>query len=235
VDMADELTPKGRAPEGPPPPNEPEAGSEGQDSGAQKVELDLDDAPFLQWEQEEQADSGQEAAAPDHRASGAESGDRQQSASPWWKRRTVLLLIGGLVGVLVLAVLAWMVLWRQAPEPVAVKPEKTVKTQSTEPAPTMEKIHFEPFWVEYETESGFRHLHFEFALNSRQEKLGWEIDRKRFVIRDAIYYYLKNKKLSSLLNKGNVSGLKKDLASVVNQYLSNGRIQSILIQDYVVD
>lgn len=233
--MADDLTPRSQAPEGTPPPDEPGAGSEEQDQGAQKVELDLDDAPFLQWEEEEQAEGEQETESLDQGASGTESGDRQVSAAPWWKRRAVLLLIGGLAGLVVLAVLGWAVLWRQAPEPVEAKPEKKVSTATTEQTSTIEEISFEPFWVEYETSSGFRYLHFEFALNSRHDKLGWEIDRKRFVIRDAIYYYLKNKKLSFLSDKSNVSGLKKDLASVINQYLSNGKVHSILIQDYVVD
>ena len=212
----------------------PEATSGQPDQDVQKVELDLDDAPFLQWEEEEDAE-------PDHGA-GAQAGTsdgvgQEAQGSLWagWKDRRLVRLAAGLIMASLLLGLAWFVLWKKDLSPPDLSPEKPEQKKAAETGPKSEKILFEPFWVEYETESGFRFLHFEFALQSGNTKLSWEIDRKRIVIRDAIYYYLKNKKLLFLLNKGNVPSLKNDLISVINQYLSSGKIQTILIQDFVVD
>lgn len=212
----------------------PETTSGQPDQDVQKVELDLDDAPFLQWEDEEDAEPDQGAKA----QARTSEGEGQEARNPLWawlKERKLVTLAAGLIMAGLLLGLAWFVLWKKDLSPSDLNPEKPGQQKTAETGPKAEKIHFEPFWVEYGTESGFRFLHFEFAVQSLHEKLSWEIDRKRIVIRDAIYYYLKNKKLAFLLDKGNVPSLKNDLISVINQYLSNGKIQTILIQDFVVD
>lgn len=205
--------------------------TEEQEQSSQKVELDLDDAPFLQWEEEE-AEQDHDPGDPGV-SSEPEGQEAQASRSPWRKNRMII----GLAGLLILGVLVltWILFRQQDLAPSELNNQEPVESKPAETIQKPEQIHFEPFWVEYDGDSGFRYLHFEFALRSDHEKLSWEIDRKRFVIRDAIYYYLKNKKLAFFLDKGHASTLKTDLASVVNQYLSNGKVQNILIQDFVVD
>ncbi len=71
-------------------------------------------------------------------------------------------------------------------------------------------------------------------MNTNSSKLAWEINRKKTVLRDAIYYYLKKQDLIFLRDKQNADNLKKDLLSVVNQYLSNGKLSRLLIEEYFI-
>lgn len=58
--------------------------------------------------------------------------------------------------------------------------------------------------------------------------------QKTTILRDAIYYYLRNKDLTYLSDKNNVEALKQDLLSVMNQYLSQDRLDDVLIDQYLV-
>jgi flagellar FliL protein len=79
-----------------------------------------------------------------------------------------------------------------------------------------------------------RFLHCRFALVTADPAAGREIDLKRLVLRDALYYYLKNKNYDFLAETKNMEALKKDLLSVVNKFLGADQIDTILIEEYLV-
>ncbi|NCC25085.1 MAG: flagellar basal body-associated FliL family protein [Deltaproteobacteria bacterium] len=206
----------------------------------QKVELDLDDALFLEDEPESQpkpSSASEAETQPSVKQTPDDGETKDETQQPWWKRRIVLLAVGG--GVLLLLVVAVMSMWfllsMDSPQPT---PEfKSVDSQNqTEVAPEPEIVSFDPFWVEYSTNGTYEFLTFSFSvpLVSEHNLLGWEITHKKMVLRDAVYYYLRNKDLVFLRNAENADNLKKDLLAVMNQYLGNGQLEELLIEEYVV-
>ncbi len=195
-----------------------------------KVELDLDDAPFLEEEEEEEEEETPEPVA---EAEESEEEPKKGAAALLKDKR---FLIGAGAGALLVVALLIILLWPASeppPPPPMPEPEQTAK------APEPEKPEFvvkmDPFWIEYQTDDGkIRLLRCSFATATDNEKLSWEIQTKTLVLRDAIYYYLRNKDLLFLSDKKNEEVLKKELLSVMNQYLSTDRLTTLLIQEYVV-
>ncbi len=197
-----------------------------------KVELDLDDAPFLEEEDEEEEEEAPEPAAqPEEPEKKPKAG-----AAALLKDKRVLAGIGG--GVLLVAILLVVLLWPSAeplPPPPPPMPEPEQPVQPKEPEKPEFIVKMEPFWIEYQTDDGkIRLLKCSFATATDNEKLSWEIQTKTLVLRDAIYYYLRNKDLVFLSDKKNEEILKKELLSVMNQYLSTERLTTLLIQEYLV-
>ncbi len=200
-----------------------------------KVELDLDDAPFLDWSEDDE----EEAEETDPEAwKEEEAGEQDDERSALSRRKWVLL--GSVSGLLLLG-LALVLIW------MAKSPESTSKsasrmqgraaseTRGEKQQAEGKKLDLRPFWVEYKQGDRLRYLHFEFALGLDQAGLAWEVKRKIPLLRDGVFYYLKNKGLAFLSEKENVQQLKEDLRGVLNQNLSQGQIKDILIQRYVVE
>jgi len=202
----------------------------------QKVELDLEDAPFLEEEEEEEEEQPQEQPAAPVSLEPAAGGPK-----PWFRRKEIIIPAGaGALALLVL--LLWLVL-RSAPEPPAPEPEAPVAEPGAElPPPPAEEVEVKehmvtlaPFWVEQRDDQGtVRFLVCQFTAVTQNEKLSFEISQKTTILRDAVFYYLKNKDLTYLSDKTNVEALKMDLLSVMNQYLSVDRLETILVDQYLV-
>ncbi len=201
-----------------------------------KVELDLDDAPFLEEEEEEPAptddleeDEGEEKEA---RARGVKA----LLEAIRRDKRLMAAVIGG--AVLLLGLLLTLLLWpsKKVPplvDPLGLPPETALLEEL--PPPPEHIVALKPFLVEHVTEEGeVRLLYCKFSVSTENEKLAWEITHKRLTLRDAIFYYLKNKDLRFLTDKTQVEQLKKDLLSVINQYLNVGQIETLLIEEYLV-
>lgn len=197
---------------------------------APKVELDLDDAPFLDWEEEEQPEEvegqGEEK----------EEAPAEEIKTPVWKRWWFLLGVGSLL----LLVLGFGIyLWlrgESSPPPPPPPPPPKKKVEQKKPAlPEQLRLSLKPFWVEYIQNGDVRYLRASFDLQFKGGKLEWELKRKIPIIRDAIYYYLKNKELTFITSKENAKALKEQILEIVNQFLSNGQVDAVLIQDYVVE
>ena len=198
---------------------------------AQKVELDLDDAIFLEDDDEPEAEP--EPSLPQSPAAG-DTRDDEPVPKPFWKKTWVLL---GLLGFFLITTSAttWFVFRSKPSVPPPVEVKKPQKTQKKEPPKLSEfTILLQPFLVEHAIKGENRFLSCQFSLPVKGDLLKWEIDKKKIILRDAIYYYLKNKDILFLTDKKNVSKLKADLLSIVNQYLGNGQIEEILIQEYKV-
>ncbi|MFP4167511.1 MAG: flagellar basal body-associated protein FliL [Desulfonatronovibrionaceae bacterium] len=202
-------------------------GFEPSDRGKEKVELDLDDAPFLDEDLEED-DSGKKQDEEQEREKEDKGDKKLAGAKRWWVLAAAVSLLLILIGAVVFFFFSGE---KDAPSQ-SREPEKEAREKPE--AKSRESIALEKFWIPHETENGTIFLNCRFALSTDNSKLAWEIDRKKLLLRDAIYYYLKNKELISLQNKENADRLKKDLLSVVNKHLSNGKLSDLLIEEYYI-
>ncbi len=197
--------------------------------GLQKVELDLDDAVFLDVEEEEpkpQAPAEERPLPPPP--------PLEPTKPALWKRPLVLAIMGGILLFLLGGVAAYFLLPRSdtAPPPPA-KEEKPKKSKPEKPI-TLHTIPFEPFFVEYDQDGAKRFLVCRFSVSGVPDALEWEIRRKKIILRDAMYYYLHNKGLAFLKDQQNAHKLKEELLAVMNQYLGNGQVETLLIEEYVI-
>ncbi len=203
----------------------------------QKVELDLDDAPFLEEEEEEEEEEKEEAKE-EREEEPSVGEEKKEEEKPRSKKKLIIIIA---VVVIILAAIGGFFLFRGGKKEKTKKPlpkkEKTVKVKEKVPPPPPNVYHFtlRPFWVQYQIKNGYRFLHITLVLSYDNDRVDWELKRKLIVIRDAIYYYLKNKDLNFMLNKKNFEAIKKDLIAIVDQYLSNGKLKEIYFQNYVIN
>ena len=59
------------------------------------------------------------------------------------------------------------------------------------------------------------------------------MDHKMISLRDAIYYYLRSKSSAYLTDARNATAIKQDLTAVLNDYLTQGKIEDILFESYL--
>jgi len=221
----------------------------------QKVELDLDDAPFLEDEEEEE-----EPVAPREVFAEAQAEELAITAPKppnalirfitrlreEAKRRKKLLAL--LLPLLLLALLAVPTMKLMFPKLEFEVQDKTEITpvqeeQAVAPSapvqvePTIEEfvIGLEPFWVEKLDAKGAVHfLHLKFAFTTLSPALEQEVSIKTLLLRDAIYYYLRNKDFEFLADIKNMEALKADLVAVVNQYIGNDQLDTLYIEKYLI-
>jgi flagellar FliL protein len=201
----------------------------------QKVELDLDDAPFLEDEKEEEPPAPPEEAPAEP--------DLEAPAPVWWKKKPVLFGGAGLL-LVICALLAYLLFFSgkkpEAPPPPPVEEEKA-EEQAAEPQatpPPAEKeipVVMDPFLIEQTNEKGEVFLvTLQFSTTTTSPELEKEIARNAVVLRDAVYYFLKNKQLVYLDDKKVADALKQDIMSVMNQFLGDEQIENLFIEKYVV-
>jgi len=196
----------------------------------QKVDLDLDDAPFLEDEEEEEPE-------PIVEASGEES--EEEAPVPWWKKKQIVFPGAGLL-LLLLGVSAYFLFFsaeETPPPPAEIVEEQPLEEPAPPPPPAPETITvaMDPFLVEETDAKGqTRFLSVTFSTTTTNPETEKEIKGNIVVLRDAIYYYLKNKSLIFLTDKKNGDALKQDILSVINQFLSSEQLDNLLIEDYLV-
>ena len=211
---------------------------DGQGPATDKVELDLDDAPFLMDEEEP-------PPAPDplpepvaEAAAETPPAKKRLNFKALLKDKRVLAGAGSAI-VLLAAAAFFLFSSGEAPPP---EPEPQVQTQTAaeeapkEPAkPTEYYIRWEPFWVEFtDAQGNVKFLVCRFAGVTTNEALKAEAEAKQITLRDTIYYYLTHKDKEFLGNTANAEALKRDILAVVNQYLSAGQIDQVLLEDYII-
>jgi flagellar FliL protein len=200
-----------------------------------KVQLDLDDAPFLQ--EKEQAASpaaeGEEAAEQDLPEE-AESTAPKQGIG-----RKKFIILAGSAGFLLIAALAsgWWFFLRERllPPPEVAKPEIIVvpSKPAVQAAPNYTR-EFSPFLVYHaDGTGGGRFLVCKFATLTRVQNLNREMEQKMLPLRDAVYYYLRSKAPEYLTKSSSIPEIKKDLTAVINNYLTQGQIEDILFESYL--
>ena len=190
-----------------------------------KVELDLEDAPFLQEPVEEK-----EAASPEEESAGAETAaPDDRSHAPRWRillqrlkagRKKILAAAAAclVLGLTTVAVNFFLFAEKKpaAPGPLRVVVPSQPQTNSTEQPPVF-MVNWDPFLVEQRGEEGeIRLLYCRFATPTDSQLLQSELEAKKVVVRDAIYYYLRNKPLTFLSDVNRQQDLRDDLISVIN-------------------
>ena len=220
---------------------------EGIPKGLQKVELDLDDALFLEFEEKEEEPEPEPEPEPE-----APSPPPAVQEHPAPARSRKKILIFGIAAVLCLLLGAGGAYFfmksgteqpQEAAEPVS-QPAKGEHANTETKKPTSENATVKPvvlvahplarFQVEYALADQIRFLTCRLVVTNITELMRLELETKSVFVRDGIYRYLKNAPLSFLDNPANSDKLKKDLAQVINQHLKSGQIDEILIEEYVV-
>lgn len=202
-----------------------------------KVELDLDDAPFLEDEEDEEEEF--EAAGEDETP--ALESEKKSESGPWYKNK--ILILGVVIILLLTAILVKLFLFPSSAPPPEKKPEQPAQVEepvAPPPEPEPEQppetiLRMEPFWVEQSgDDESIRFLVVRLALSTTNPVLARDLQRETLLVRNAVYYYLKNKDLNYLTDKKNAEALKDELLTVINQYMSSGAFETLLFEQYLV-
>lgn len=217
------------------PPREELSVAVGGQDAVRKVELDLDDAPFLKEDEPPApAEASKEPAAK------KESAAPEDAPAATTKKKKLLLLaaVAGVILLLAAAAVWWFVLRTPPPPPpppAPVEPEVIVvpgaPAASTAPAESVKELA--AFVIPRQSPQGTRFLVCKFSTLSKDPAIDAEIDHKLIPLRDALYYYLSSKPDEFLLNPGNAAKVKQDLAGVVNDYITHGKIEDVLFESYL--
>lgn len=204
----------------------------------QKVDLDLDDAPFLEDEKPEEKPKEKPSAS-------SETPVKVKEAQPASNKK--LLLIIGIAGLVVVGALVFFLTRKPAAPPSPPKEEQPAPEPVPEPTPPPPSLPeppapkpeivmpMEPFLVEMTDSKGrSRFLTIRFTAVTQEKTVEQEFKRNLIVVRDAVYYYLKNKNMEFLTDKNNTDALKKDVLSVINQFIGPQPLDNLLIEDFLV-
>jgi flagellar FliL protein len=97
------------------------------------------------------------------------------------------------------------------------------------------QISWDPFWIEQKDSEGVvRFLICQFTIPTDSPQLYAEIQVKKVVLRDAVFYYLRNKSFSPASGTGKIDVLKTDLITVINEHVATGKIEDLFIENYLV-
>jgi len=215
-----------------------------------KVELDLDDAPFLEEPKEEKTQEKitepEKPAPASPRPKAAETvplkGVLTKLQALLADKKKRVILGGGLVFViffLPLLLLFTLGEKEKPPKLAAREPERIVISgvPEREEAPAGPKFLYRlgGFFIEYRGSEGeLRFVHASFAIPTDNPALFAELRVKEVVIRDAIFYYLRNKPLTALAEPASRDLLKADLITVLNEHLSSEKVQELFFEEYLV-
>ena len=207
----------------------------------QKVDLDLDDAPFLEDEPEEAP------PAPETPTTGEEQAAVDAAAKPSRKKKFLILGLAVLLLLLGGGAAAYFLFLKKPaappPPPVEAPHEEPAPPPVMPPPPPPEPpapkpeivLTMDPFLIELTDPKGrSRFLTIRFSAATTEHSAELEFKRNTIVVRDAVYYYLKNKSLEFLTDKGNADALKKDVLSVINQFIGSQPLDNLIIEDYLV-
>ena len=204
---------------------------EGSAPGGIKVELDLDDAPFLQEDEPEpQADKIELPPA---------GGDKKGSDKPAGNRKKRLILAGAAAAVLaIVAVVVNMFLFGEkkptAPQPVYEVVSTTPPKEEPVKPPYAHLVQWEAFQVEQRGEDGgIRFVTCKIAIPAADDAQYMELMAKRIVLRDAVYYFLRNRPPEILSTKEKNLALRADIVGVLNGHLG-ATVKDVYIEEYVV-
>lgn len=205
------------------------AGTANAPVAVKKVELDLDDAPFLQTEEKTPA----KAEVPEDLEDRSEDDEKK-------KRKKKLILLASAIGagvLLLAAAVIWWFFFRTPPPlpPSAPEPEVIVVPSTPGPVGEQEIVReFAPFIVpttDPDGKTGF--LICRFSAITKDQAVNQEVQQQLLPLRDAIYYYLRSKDNAFLIDARNAPAIKQDLLSVFNDYLTQGKLEDIVFESYL--
>ncbi|SHN68556.1 flagellar basal body-associated FliL family protein [Desulfovibrio litoralis] len=225
------------------------------ESNNAKVALDLDDAPFLEQEKAPKQEE-KKPSPPSAEKVSMQQPEKQQAESDVnnKSKRKKLIIIGGAVVVLLLVGVGLFLFLsggEQTEEPKelhqpVVEPQpkehgkapaehKPATNSSTPAKPELSLMEWEPFVIEKKDRDGkIVFLYTKFTVATEDQKLLSEMNSKKVILRDAIFFFLENKELIYLSDPTAVSGLKRELLNVINEKLQHGELKDILIENYLI-
>jgi flagellar FliL protein len=206
-----------------------------------KVELDIEDAPFLQ-DPEEIKPPVKETPPPIQLAQPptvAPSAFQRMLAGLLGNKKRLAAIGGGLLLLLLAPIAISLFLGKKpAPPPPQEEVRKIIPDEpARDNAPAGPKFLFkgEPFLIERRGNEGeIRFLRCRFAVPTDNPMLYAELQAKNISLRDAIYYYLNNKPITFLIDNTQTEVMKKDLISVINEQVTAEKIQEVYIEEYLV-
>ncbi|MBQ9537102.1 MAG: flagellar basal body-associated FliL family protein [Desulfovibrionaceae bacterium] len=197
-----------------------------------KVELDIEDAPFLKEEPSA-------AKAPD----GSQPKEEEDEATLAKKKKKKRLIIIGAAALLVLiiaAVVAFFLLKGEPPAPPPPSVEELKPNVIVVPSkPTVKTLpdvvrDFDLFIIPVgENTPTTKFLVCKFSAVSKSPAMNNELDHKMLVLRDAIYFYLRGKDPAFILDVSNAAELKHDLVDILNDYLQRAKLDDVLLDSYL--
>jgi flagellar protein FliL len=221
--------------------------------GLQKVELDLDDALFLEFEEKEDVPASSPVeSAPEPEEAPPPSEQPEVQAKPGRKKLWILGIAASLCLILG-AGGSYYFMKSGAPLPTeqtstgpdspqaeqagtdsSATPGTPAESTTVQQPEDIEIYSLEQFQIEYSTEDKVRFLTCRFAIPDTTTIMRAELQAKSLIVRDGVYRYLKNSPLSFLDNPQESEKLKADIAAVINQIVQSGQINDILLEEYVV-
>jgi flagellar protein FliL len=200
----------------------------------QKVDLDLDDAPFLEDEDEEEEIEEVEVETPFQ----TEDDSKPKPGLAALLKNKFALMGLGVILLLLVVIVILLLREPEAPPPPPPSVEETVPEPTPEPeVPETSQIiiKLDPFLIEQKDEAGkIRFLEVSILLSTEDEGLARQFKQETFAVRNALYYYLKNKDLQFLSDKENSEKLKKELLVIINQYMGFGQFDTLMFEQYLV-
>ncbi len=215
------------------------------------VELDLDDAPFLE---DEEPEKKPEAPAKEEAAPAVAMPTPQAEKIPFkvrllalLKNKKLMIAVGAaLILIIGAAIGVNMFLGGSStpepaktaePAPAAVEPRKiVVPTEPTLPPAPAEpafSVLWEPFWVPLRGPEGeWVFFVCQFSVPTDDAIVNSEMQAKVVTLRDAVFYYFINKDLTVLLDKKDT--VREELISVINEILTSGKVKKLYFKDYFV-
>ena len=200
----------------------------------QKVDLDLDDAPFLEDEEDE------EEIIPDEEEEETPLLEEpSKSSGVDFKKllKNKLFLIS--LGVILLLLIVIIILLLREPEAPPPPPPPPVEEPAKEEEAVVEQpeiiIRLDPFLIEQrDKDDKIRFLEVRVAVSTMEDGLARQFKQETYTVRNALYYYLKNKDLQFLSDRENSDKLKKEMLAIINQYMGFGQFDTLLFEQYLV-
>ncbi len=199
---------------------------------AAKVALDIDDAPFL-------VDEEPEASQPEEEREEVDTSAEDEARAAALRKRKRIIAAGlAALFVLVAGLAVWFFVLRDVPAEEEAAPSATVivvPSPSVTTGPDELPVTFLPFLVPQQDAQGReRFLRLQISSASTDENVIREVKEKNLVLRDAIYYYLRNKPHEYMLDPDNLPTIKQDLLDIINGYLGQGKLEDLFVENYLM-
>jgi len=200
-----------------------------------KVALDIDDAPFLA---EEEVKPPEEPVSEEKSAEELAAAEAARLAA---LRRTKRLIGLGLfvVFAFLASISIWHFMYQKVPDYGSAEPSVTVivvPSPSAVTGPEQIEVTFDDFWVPQRDKTDkVRFLRVHFSTQVTDEKFAREIKDKTLILRDAVYYYLRNKPHEYMIDSANLPLIKQDVADILNGYLTSGKVEDMLFENLLMN
>lgn len=199
----------------------------------QKVQLDIDDAPFLN----EQAEEKLPVPSEEHSPAKLQK-EQAEEEKPAKSKKKLLILGAGLVLILALAAAAYFFFF-SAPKEVEpeIQPPIIIVPSEPElpPAPPVYSVNMAGFLVPLTDQEGKIHfLDVSFILQSGDASVQMEAEEKVLVLRDSIFYYLRNQRYEYMKDPTQLLKIRQEVLRAVNEYLLQGKFEEVLLDQYLI-